>query len=161
MEYWKEIKGYPNRFISSKGRIKSKVRKEKYLKFTDNGLGYLYVHISHNGIPKKKYVHRLVAETFIPNIENLPEVNHINGNKSDNSIDNLEWIDSRKNSHHYFSNKQSSSKYVGISFNKKTGYYHAEICINGIKKYCGSSKDEEIAYQMYKDELLKIELLKN
>lgn len=67
---------------------------EKILKATPNKqIHYLTVDLWKNGESKKFYVHRLVAKAFIPNPTNLPEVNHINGNRQDNHISNLEWVD--------------------------------------------------------------------
>ena len=68
----------------------------KKLKNSQHGNGYLTVHI--NG--QNKYVHRLVAETFIPNPENKKEVNHIDGCRSNNSVDNLEWVTKTENMKH-------------------------------------------------------------
>lgn len=59
--------------------------------------GYLKCKFHHNGTSKDKYVHRLVAETFIPNPDNLPQVLHIDGNKENNSVDNLMWGTNKQN----------------------------------------------------------------
>lgn len=66
--------------------IKSGVRKQ-----CDNGTGYLYASVFVDGKWRMKYVHRLVAKAFIPNPNNYPEINHLSGDKTDNSITNLEW----------------------------------------------------------------------
>jgi hypothetical protein len=77
--------------------------------------GYARVTISTNGAKKHYRVHRLVAETYTPNPENLPEVNHIDRNKLNNSVDNLEWISSRDNTVH------SVCKYLWSIENIKNG----------------------------------------
>ena len=64
--------------------------------------GYVRVHLSKNGKNKGERVHRLIAKTFIENPENLPEVNHIDSNKQNNSIENLEWVTTKQNSEHFF-----------------------------------------------------------
>lgn len=67
------------------------VKKGRVLKQWYNNSGYLYVHSKVNGKKVNRSVHRLVAQTFIPNPDNLPEVNHINGDRTDNRLVNLEW----------------------------------------------------------------------
>lgn len=96
MEIWKNIKDYEGLYqISSEGRVKSlgnnKTRKEKILKNSKGSIGYLQVNLCKNGKLKRHSIHRLVAQAFIPNPDNLPEVNHINEDKTDNRVDNLEW----------------------------------------------------------------------
>ena len=100
MECWKNIKKYINLYqISDKGRVKS-LRTGRILRGKINSSGYLQYVFSVNGIEKKFYAHRLVAEAFIPNINNLPEVNHIDGNKLNNVVNNLEWCSRQKNYEH-------------------------------------------------------------
>lgn len=114
-EKWKDIKGYEGMYqVSNTGKIRSLDRivkdanknryqhlKGKELKFTDNGRGYKLVFLTKNSKRMNKYVHRLVAEAFIPNPKNLPEINHKNLNKADNCIENLEWLSNEDNKRHY------------------------------------------------------------
>jgi hypothetical protein len=113
--------------ISSLGNVKSvsravkssvqkngfRITKEKIKPSQDNGKGYkqLYVQINRKRI--LFYVHRLVAKYFIENPLNLPEVNHIDGNKSNNSFRNLEWVTRKENVNHAFD--------IGLMKNRKTG----------------------------------------
>lgn len=103
-EVWKPVKYYEGLYeISNYGRVKSiervtqdkngknKVVHEKYITQHDNGRGYLFVSLWKDNKEKKEYVHRLVAITFIPNPEKLPQVNHIDEDKQNNYVDNLEW----------------------------------------------------------------------
>ena len=85
--------------ISKTGEIYSKKR-GKYVKPQPNGTGYLRVHIA----GKMYFVHRLVAMTYIPNPDNLPQINHKDGNKHNNCVDNLEWVTNRDNSLHALRN---------------------------------------------------------
>lgn len=106
LEKWKNIMGYEGIYqVSSLGRIKSTKGKEKILKPRIFKRGYLGVALRKNGTTKQYYIHRLVAETFIANKDNLPQVNHINGLKCDNNIKNLEWISSSNNMKHAYINK--------------------------------------------------------
>lgn len=107
-EEWRPISGLEGIYeVSSLGRVKSLARvagnlfrKERMLAPRKDGGGYLVVSI---GLPYRysnKRVHRLVAEAFIPNPENYPQVNHVDEDKSNNSVDNLEWCTAKYNMNH-------------------------------------------------------------
>ena len=91
-EIWKDIPDYENYQISNLGNVFSKKRK-KLKSITKNDKGYCYVQLYKNDKPHTLRLHRLVARTFIPNPNNYPEVNHIDCNKENNCINNLEWCD--------------------------------------------------------------------
>lgn len=67
-------------------------RKGKELKQSIDGGGYAIINLNKNGIHKMMRVHRLVADTFVPNPDNLPEVHHLNHDRSDNRVENLQWV---------------------------------------------------------------------
>lgn len=91
-EIIKQIKDFPGYYISDKGNVYS-TKYSKDLKPLSPGLraGYLFVQLCKDSKTFNKYVHRLVAEVFIPNLKNLPQVNHLDENKHNNSVKNLEW----------------------------------------------------------------------
>ena len=126
MENWKDIEGYDGLYqVSSNGRVKSlnyrKTGKEKILKQTICKNGYSRVLLSKNGIQKLKIVHRLVAEVFIPNPDNKPEIDHINCNRSDNRIENLKWCTRKENCNNPITlkNFSNASKNKIVSDNTK------------------------------------------
>lgn len=97
MEEWRDIKNYEGRYqVSSFGRVKSLKGLEKILK-PDYRNEYLYVVLYKNHKSKAIAVHRLVAKMFIPNPENKVQVNHIDGNKTNNKVKNLEWCSPKEN----------------------------------------------------------------
>ena len=103
METWKDIKGYEGLYqVSSYGNIKSMPNRsnhkvEKIIKTTVHRKGYVKVRLCKEGKIKTCLVHRVVAEAFIPNPNNLLQVNHINEIKTDNNISNLEWCTPKYN----------------------------------------------------------------
>lgn len=101
MEQWKKIRGCPNYEVSNHGRVKSKYR---ILKQTINRDGYLYVGMSINKKSKTFKVHLLVLENFICSRPENKCANHIDGNKLNNHIDNLEWVTWSENALHAWRN---------------------------------------------------------
>lgn len=113
-EVFKDIAGYEGLYqVSNLGRVKRvenkrcdghHILKEKILKNEIKKTKYVYVHLCKNGKVKGFRVHRLVAETFIPNPENKSQVNHINCDKTDNRVENLEWCTASENQQHCVDN---------------------------------------------------------
>ena len=131
MEIWKDIEGYEGLYqVSNKGRIKSLNRidsrghkvNEKILSSKPNNKGYLRVHLYKNGKRKPFSVHRLVAIAFIPNPNNLLEVNHKDENKENNTVDNLEWCDRKYNANYGGRNERASVSNKGKKHKKHKKY---------------------------------------
>ena len=113
LEKFKRIEGYDGRYlVSSWGFVYCNIALDtarengvdivyKPLNAEETSKGYLRVPLFKDGKRKWHKVHRLVAQAFIPNPENKPQVNHIDGNKQNNSITNLEWVTDAENKEHY------------------------------------------------------------
>lgn len=100
MEVWRIIEEFPNYEVSNLGKVRS-LRTGKLLKYDLYEQGYYRVQLYKNNKKKNRRVHRLVALTFIPQIQDKPDVNHKNLNKLDNSAANLEWVTWEENNEHY------------------------------------------------------------
>lgn len=137
-ELWKDIKGYEGIYqVSNLGRVK-RVTTDRVLKGCKNTKGYLKVDLYKNGSQSNKRIHRLVAQAFIPNPDNTSQVNHIDENKTNNAISNLEWVTSKENINHGTRNERAgkaiskSNSIPIIATNIKTGesteFYGAREC---------------------------------
>lgn len=101
-ERWADVLGYGGLYqVSDQGRVRQgKGIHSRMLKQTKTDVGYLVVSLAEDGIFKRKYVHRLVADAFMPDHAMGLEVNHINGDKTDNRLVNLEWVTHKENQQH-------------------------------------------------------------
>lgn len=103
------IDGFPNYAINRNGEIFSRYKFKTAIvsddwrpvqHVLDKGVGYFLVTLVHEGVRKNQFVHRLLAQHFIPNPQNKAHVNHIDGNKQNNVLSNLEWVTPQENSAH-------------------------------------------------------------
>lgn len=139
-EIFKDIKGYEGLYqVSNLGRVRSLAkkagfhnRKDKIIKNHITRYGYNLNHLCKNGIVYYISTHRLVAEAFIPNPENKPQINHIDGNRTNNSVDNLEWVTCSENIRHKF----DVLGYKGSMFGKKLSENH--------KKKIGEARSKKV-----------------
>ena len=112
-EIWRPIEGYEGFYeVSNMGFIRSldrfvsngsghkRFRKGKIIKMWPNSKGYMRCQLSYNSDKKFYLVHRLVAEAFIPKVDGLSEINHKDEDKTNNSVDNLEWCDRKYNNNY-------------------------------------------------------------
>lgn len=117
MENWLPVVGYEERYeVSDAGHVRSlnfnHTGKTKILKPGDNGCGYLQVRLYKDGKFKHMFVHRLVAEAFLPNPQCLPQVNHRDENKLNNNASNLEWCTASYNNNYGSHNRRMAEAQV-------------------------------------------------
>ena len=157
-EIYKSIKRYEGLYeVSNLGNVKSlgnnQARKERILK-PSPVRGYLGVCLCINNIKKTIPVHKLVWKTFNGDIPKGLELDHIvEGNKYNNRLDNLQLLTTRENLQKHYKTKKSSSKYLGVSWNKRGKKWTSSIYINGKLKRLGSFTDELEASKAYENEL--------
>lgn len=108
-EIWKEVKGFENYLVSNLGNVKTKAGRLKAINYGSCGYGYLELWSKNKS--KHFRVHRLVAQHFLDNSDNLPQVNHKDGDKKNNKLSNLEWCSAKENIRHAIDNDLSSIKY--------------------------------------------------
>ena len=149
-EIWKPIPNYDGYEVSNYGRVKSlKLGRELILKPKDDFRGYFNIQLWEKNRKKSFKIHQLVAMAFLGHKPNgqILVVNHINFDKKDNRLENLEVITQRQNAN--LKHIKSSSKYTGVTWNKKNKRYRALIVINRFQIYLGEFKDEKIASEHY------------
>lgn len=128
-----QIWAYPKGGYASAGRWKE----GRFLRGWKIGNGYLVVSLYKNGKNNKFLVHRLVAETFIKNPNNYKEVNHLNGNRLDNSVSNLEWVSSKQNKKHAWNS--------GLYTHKGENHYLTKFTEDDIREIRNSYKQGNIS----------------
>ena len=156
-EVWKEVPNYSNYMVSDKGRVKSlnfsrtgqeRILKQNIVRY------YLAIDLYKEGKRKTFYIHKLVAIAFLSHVpcgHNLV-VDHMDGNKLNNNLDNLQVVTNRDN----LSRKGGSSQYVGVSWSKQNKKWRAMIRVNSNIMHLGYFEDEVSASNAYKNKLKEI-----
>jgi hypothetical protein len=152
-EIWKDINDWNGVYqISNLGNVKSKrSTRHKILKGCIDTGGYKYVALCKDCKRTFKWIQRLVAIHFIENPLGLHDVNHIDGDRKNNKITNLEWVNRRENVSHGNFLRNSDKKYIGI-YQNKSGRWASKIWVNGESKSLGTFNTDieaNMAYQNY------------
>ena len=130
-----EINGYPNYLIYYDGRVYSNNQRKGFLKNDVGKKGYCRVGLSNSENRKKFLVHRLVAQHYIPNPNNYPEVDHIDMDKSNNNLNNLQWVTSKMNKANRKEVTNTGERYITLNKQKNRNYTRFHIKINGKNIY--------------------------
>ena len=143
---WSKLYGFPDYAISTSGRLLSYKRGDwRELHPYVSNKGYKYVNLRRNGQTERYYVHRLVADTFIPNPENKRAVNHIDGDKLNNDVSNLEWVTYQENSKHAYAHGLSYLPDPEIALSKIRTRVVATNMDTGYSREFDSQRDASLA----------------
>ena len=147
-EQFRVVKKYPKYYVSNLGRVLN-TKTTRFLKAHTINSGYRLVNL-YNNKTNSQLVHRIVAEQWHPNPENKRCVDHIDGNKLNNSVSNLRWVTYSQNGMNRKKESGTTSKYKGVYL--KNGRWVSQININGsCQKYIGSFVDEADAARAYNE----------
>ena len=144
MENWKPVVGFESVYeVSDAGEVRCINQPDKYRKVSTSRTGYQFVRLyTPEGERKNKFVHRLVADAFIPNPNQKTQVNHKDGNKSNNRVDNLEWVTPAENIKHAFVSLGRTSPQKGVTGKQNKNsipVYQYSLDGNFVKAYDGVS----------------------
>lgn len=138
-EIWKEIEGFSKYQVSNYGRIKSLdfngTKKKKILTPVVTRKGYLHVNLYSNRKMKSIPIHRIVAKAFIENPEDKPQVNHIDGNKKNNNVNNLEWCTNQENVIHAFKTGLNKNIRAVNQYDKNGIFLKSWNCMSDASKF--------------------------
>lgn len=153
---WIEVEGFSKYFVSNKGQVKSTIS-NRILALDENNCGYYRVTL-HSPKRKRYFIHRLVALHFIPNPDNKKFVNHIDGDKTNNKVDNLEWVTQSENEIHAFRNDLKdivNRRAVEVIFNNdsterydslKLASENLELSYHMVGKWCRKKSNGHLKY---------------
>jgi hypothetical protein len=156
-EIYRDVVGYEGLYqVSNLGNVRRiGYEKERVLKPGIDRYGYTQVNISKDGERKMYKIHFLVGITFLSHISDGYEtvIDHVNGIKSDNRLENLRLVTQRENTTFGYLKKETSSKYTGVYWNKYHKKWKSRIYIKGKQKHLGYFTNEEEAAQAYQKAL--------
>lgn len=157
-EIWKDVLNFEGIYqVSNLGRVK-RIKTNRILKLSKSGFNYVGTCLSKNGQIKSKYVHQLVAESFLGHIPcgHKYVIDHINDDTKDNRLENLRVVTQRENT--YKTRGKYTSKYKGVSFVKHLNKWRSSIYFNKKRKVLGYFIDEYEAHLAYQNALKNLEL---
>ena len=156
-EEWRDVLGFEELYqVSNLGNVRTVKRGEAtVMSQKEHWNGYLSVHLRNKGVERRASVHRLVAEAFIPNPDGLRDVNHKNGIKTDNRVENLEWLSHSDNIKHAYQMKEPKEPLIKDEKIRKAVRAWAEVdgiyAVEIVSKYQLISLDEQCSIEFFKE----------
>ena len=147
-EKWKSVDGFANYEISNCGRVRNATT-ERILKHADNGKGYLRVCLCKDAKRNFRLIHVILATAFIENPHNKPCVDHIDGNRQNNCLENLRFATRAENSRNKSKSANTTSVYYGVCLHKASNKWNAQIQIEGRRTNLGFFTDEKEAAAVF------------
>ena len=134
---WKEIQGYPDYDVSDQGFVLSK-NKMRILRGTVDNVGYPCLNLYCDTVRRHVRVHTLVADAFLDNPKDCKYVDHVDGDKTNNVVENLRWCSNSQNVCNKRKSSNNTSGYKGVWFHRQAGKWQVQIALNGMR-YSGGS----------------------
>ncbi len=149
-EIWRSIDGYANYEVSTHGRVRNSAT-ARILKPAILNNGYKLTRLYKDGKQKNFLTHRLVCQEFIDNPDEKQFVDHIDNDRANNNVENLRWVSGRENQGNSLKQKNTSSQYKGVVWDKHANKWKASIRIHGKLKHLGLFDNEKDAARKYND----------
>ena len=150
------VRGCPEYLVSDHGNVMSLCRRGLILSKCCNTGGYFKVNLRSEGRYIGHVIHRLVAEHFVPNPDNKPFVDHINGNITDNRACNLRWATPAENNWNLKVSGKGASRFKGVFWHKQCNKWYAQISCNGKRQHIGMYATEEEAALAYNEKATEL-----
>lgn len=148
IEQWRLVDGYDNYEVSNFGRVRN-TKTSRVLKPSVSSVGYHNVNLFRDGKIHYHTVHRLVAESFIPNPKHKAFVDHVDHNRLNNNVTNLRWVTRQQNNWNRSKKPNSSSVYKGVCWYSNYNQWVSQIYVNGKRKHLGYFDEERDAARAY------------
>jgi hypothetical protein len=151
-EIWKKLSFLENGqkySVSNMGYVRNDVTGRILKHAFNKKIGYYYIALCQNSKCKWYYIHRIIGQAFLENPRDLPTVDHIDRDRGNNNLSNLRWASQSEQNTNQSKQKNTSSKYIGVSWTKANAKWCAKLSIEGKQKHVGYFDNEEDAARAY------------